>query len=750
MLKCNSKVYPLLWVKHRTTMPSVGETEREKRNVCNRSLASNVLLRSGSVRCCADSLSHILSFSTHGSPKVLSWGIRCFSAFGNVRQRRESYSKRDFVVSYCFLRWPEDALHFSYRLLHTSPSIPSPNHSLLRHLIPLHLVGNNQPPAVLLRHSLIHRKDIFLPSLLTSLETAPTNFPKTPIVLLAEGFQLILEGGHPQRLLREAFEKAELACRRILMDFETTDSSFFSLLLPSSSENCFSSTSHDYRSLIEYHEAAERDAWELIKISPLYRLWMFELQAAAAYYIKIFSIPSSSAHITCYDVAAMAVQHIVAGDVRRDALLANAVLHWEEFEVRKKCAEEEKLKESGIRRGKTRLFKDRYNSWMHSLWDWGWKRHLVENEDINRCSGKITSPRYFSLLHHMKGGKFFPIVPSETVNSFNTTSARVISRQSPILCCPSCLKYTSSPLKNDIDAFSTQILNHRTVEEKIILTAEHKCSIPTALQTSAVYQFARDTSVPYTTLGDAFLSSFQQREVKSTDEGLEVCVPHSKDDTDIGMYSYTEEDLVVRELLLLERDCFGAYRFDSRGEHRHLFHVLHLEDVGKTWDSTSVLFHPVVREFGGFRLLCTPIANGRWVRLELSCESEEEEDHRLWMDNRAGKKAIPAGTYCEKCNAYIDHGKKEVISSDADATCSRRHDTLASLATPMPLFEEIRTCEEEAGTTASRSANKPIIFTAYYNKPICPIRMTASRQERKQNQLHTEIFDLAIQQHHIE
>lgn len=748
-VKCSYQLHPLILARHWNAMPPVNRTEREKNRISDRSLAFNASLRSEDADHCAGSLSHALFLFLHGAPKMLPSGFLCFSTYGSVRRILKSYPNRNLVFPYCFLSRPEGALHFPYRLFHSISSVPAPNHSLLRHLIPLHLVGNDQPPAVLLRYSFIHRKDIFLPSLLTSLETAPATFPKTPLVLLAEGFQLILEGGHPQRHLREAFEKAELACRRILMDSELTNSSHFSLLLPSLSENCTSSTSHDYRSIIQYHEAAEREAWELVKISPLYRLWMFELQAAAAYYIEIFSIPSSSAHITCYDVAAMAVQHIVAGDVRRDALLANAVLHWEEFQVRKKCTEEVKVKENEVRGGKNRLFKDLYHRWMHSFQYWRWKNHLFKNDDKNNCSIRIASPQYFSLLHYMKCGKIFSPFPSEKVKSSSTTSVLVISRLSPILRCTSCLTYSLRPSKNVNSSDSTQISNHHTVEEKIISAPEDKCSCSNGLQFSPIYQFARDTSIPYTTLGDGCPSSIGRSDVKSKGEGVDANTAHSKDNTSIGMYSYTEEDAVVRELLLLERDCFGTYRFDLRGEHRHLFHVLHLEEVGKTWDSASVLFHPVVREFGGFCLLCTPIANGRWVRLQLSCESEEE-DHRLWKDNSAGEKNIPARTYCEKCNTYTEHAQEKVIFTDADAIRRKRNDTLTSLTAPMPLFEEIRTCEEEAGTTASRSKRKPIIFTAYYNKPICPIRTTASRQERKQNQLHTEIFDLAIQQHHIE
>lgn len=82
----------------------------------------------------------------------------------------------------------------------------------------------------------------------------------------------------------------------------------------------------------------------------------------------------------------------------------------------------------------------------------------------------------------------------------------------------------------------------------------------------------------------------------------------------------------MHELLVLERDCFGVHRFSSRGDIQYLAHVLRLEDVGKTWSSASLLFHPVMITAGNLDVTVMPIANQRWVRMGVRCG---EEDHRL-------------------------------------------------------------------------------------------------------------------------
>ncbi|KAH9598773.1 hypothetical protein LSM04_001296 [Trypanosoma melophagium] len=103
---------------------------------------------------------------------------------------------------------------------------------------------------------------------------------------------------------------------------------------------------------------------------------------------------------------------------------------------------------------------------------------------------------------------------------------------------------------------------------------------------------------------------------EETGERLELCA------------SPVEE--FVKECLLLERDAFGVFRFDARGDNRHLVHCIKLGDIGKTPKSFAVTLDPVLQKHGNFLLERTPVHQGRWVRHRLSCAPESHRvDARL-------------------------------------------------------------------------------------------------------------------------
>lgn len=646
---------------------------------------------------------------------------------------------------------------FCSRSFCCSSSAMPPRHSLLRHLIPFRLIGIGQSPAVLFRHALLHRKEVFIPSLLTSLESAPRTFPRTPLVLLAEAFQLVLEGGYPQRLLREAFEKAELACRRALLNLDVIERSYFALLMPcSTATNNSSDAENDFEGLLQRHEAEEREAWETVKISPLHRLWMFELQAAAAYYANVFSIPGSgSASISCYDVAAMAVQHIVAGDMRRDALLAETVLRWEESRVRRQFEEEEEGRAREASRGVRTLFYSFYHEWIQSSC-LRWTKYFANGKSKPNCPGSNKRPYMFSLLHSIRNGLFFSPNPSTVLENCNTPSL-TFSRHSWPLWCPRCDHLTGIPKKErEISDTHPRCLPHGDEGKAWEINIPQRCF--QELGSTAIYQYARDTPILYTVFGDTFPDAAIGSS-SNDDVGGGVEDSHNAQLWENAIargYAYEEDDVVVRELLLLERDCFGSSRFDRRGEHRHLFHVLHLEEIGKNWSSASVLFHPVVRAFGGFRVACSPIANGRWIRFQVSCENDPEDDHRLLTGSAPSHKEDLQGQ-CERCGALsAKEGKKQLSTAESPEMRNRECKVSLTVFSPLPLFEEVRAYDDASesppmgftGANPVEIIQKPIIFSAHYEDPICPIRQTAGRRTNRQSQTHTEVFDLAVEQQH--
>lgn len=540
-----------------------------------------------------------------------------------------------------------------------SAGSPPQQHSLLRFLIPLKIKGTSRPPSVLLRHAFLHREEPLLTGLFTTLASAPASFPSTPRILLAEAFQMVLEGTHPQRKLREAFELAELACRRALLDFDELDPSFFVFTPPppppqstSSQENTPEARAAYIRSYYAQQEAAERAAWRTIRYRPLHRLWMFELRAAASYYTRLFSIPTTG-HSSPDDSASLAVHTIVAADVRRDELLTEMMLKWEE---------------RAISRGYTELAEKHSLRLASESWWWSPKRWRRSSSMSNQCINRSFLFEWWVRLRCN--------TESEFQEEWRAAPGRAQKGD------PSEVMSTVPPLPwSDTEGGSFSLL-----------TDSHE---------PLCYHYGRDV---YPTEGESVDAASPPASASTSFRDL----------VSMSEYHYEgEADLTVREILLLERDVFGCFRFDPRGDNRHLFHLHQLEQITKTWDSCALLFHPLVRFFGAFTVRYIPIANHRWMKLEISCN---EEDHRV---------CVGGGTTKDSVDSRCDWDSKG-----------------------LPLFEEISTVDEEEASLAENISNAKlprISFMVAYNTPICPIRVSATRKELKERIQFKETFELAIE-----
>lgn len=140
---------------------------------------------------------------------------------------------------------------------------------------------------------------------------------------------------------------------------------------------------------------------------------------------------------------------------------------------------------------------------------------------------------------------------------------------------------------------------------------------------------------------------------------------------------------MVKEMLLLERDVFGTYRFDARGDNRQLVHCLKLSDITKTPRDFAVLMDPVMQQYGNYRVEKTVVHGGRWMEYRVTCGAE---DHR------------------------IDPG--------------------------LPVLETVGTKDEITGRDMS--------MIVLYDEAICQRHKTSSKEERG-NYGHTEVFELAIE-----
>eukprot|EP00796_Vickermania_ingenoplastis_P001454 gene1455-844_t len=559
---------------------------------------------------------------------------------------------------------------------HSTP----PPHSLLRHLVPLRADGEG-PAATLLRHAFLARDSIFIPAFLASLSNAPqvddpspnasdpllpllplvgpphqrlhAGFPLTQRVLLAEALQLLLEGDAPQRVVRDAFEQAELACRRALLDLEEIRDEFFYLPPPAfSPAHGAAEADGAYGRLLHRQYAAERAGWLAVQTCPLFRLWMFELRAAAAYYGTLFSIPGSGGTPSTH-VASVTVYSIVAADVRRDALLSETLLRWEADAV--KAASEREERRATERR------RDQLSMWRRLR-----RRMTQQNAALGEEEDK------FAYWLRLKTG--------------------------------------------EIRGTETHRPHAQRGEETEGSAAEggvHRKQIPSMAEERAAHCPAGGAAVP--PAPPSLVYEYGRSMLRSCGRAGSSTV-------------YTSlTDLFVHELLALERDCFGAFRFDPRGDNRHLLHLFQLKDVGKTWESFALLLHPLLRQSGNYVVSYRPIANARWWEFCVRCG---QEDHRLIPNT-----PIPV--------PVTEGGRDPPQPHSAQGTT--QGDEAAPAPEALPLFEEIRVSTSPENAASPLQSSSMVRFMAYYNDPICHLRPGATEKEKRGNLQHTEVFELAVE-----
>ncbi|KAG5487755.1 hypothetical protein LSCM1_08121 [Leishmania martiniquensis] len=142
-------------------------------------------------------------------------------------------------------------------------------------------------------------------------------------------------------------------------------------------------------------------------------------------------------------------------------------------------------------------------------------------------------------------------------------------------------------------------------------------------------------------------------------------------------------DEVMKELLLLERDAFGCFRFDPRGDNHHLVHCLKLADMTKTRRSYSIMLDPLMHKYGNYCVECVEVYKGRWRQYRVHCGPE---DHRIDPE--------------------------------------------------LPPFEMVVANDPITGGALN--------MVVHYDEPIC-LRHKHSSREEKGNFGHTEVFELAIE-----
>ncbi|TPP52933.1 hypothetical protein CGC20_27295 [Leishmania donovani] len=173
--------------------------------------------------------------------------------------------------------------------------------SFLRNLIPMRVYSSG-PPSIYLRHAFLNQ-DRLIRRFLGALETVP--LPSLPRMLLAEGFQRMLEGDVPQRELRELFEDAEVECRKMLLHMDVSKGG--------------------HRRYHDSHaDPRDQETWHAVRHDPLRRLLAHELRAACSHYARLMAVSSSP-----YVPAAVIVRTIIASDVRTDNFLVKMTLAFE-------------------------------------------------------------------------------------------------------------------------------------------------------------------------------------------------------------------------------------------------------------------------------------------------------------------------------------------------------------------------------------------------------------------------------------
>ncbi|KAH8605398.1 hypothetical protein ERJ75_001607000 [Trypanosoma vivax] len=154
----------------------------------------------------------------------------------------------------------------------------------------------------------------------------------------------------------------------------------------------------------------------------------------------------------------------------------------------------------------------------------------------------------------------------------------------------------------------------------------------------------------------------------------------------------TSVEEFVKECLLLERDAFGQFRFDARGDNRHLLHCIKLEDIAKSPKSFAVVLDPLVKQQGNFTLQRTAVYQGRWMEHRLACGVES---HRV--DDR------------------------------------------------LPLMETVRVADPlEDESKSSPAASEELSFIVYYDDPVCR-RHKETALEKATERAHVEVFELAVE-----
>ncbi|CBZ23217.1 conserved hypothetical protein [Leishmania mexicana MHOM/GT/2001/U1103] len=163
-------------------------------------------------------------------------------------------------------------------------------------------VYSSGPPSTYLRHAFLNQ-DRLIRRFLGALEAVP--LPSLPRILLAEGFQRMLEGDVPQRELRELFEEAEVECRKMLLHLDVNKGG--------------------HRRYHDSHaDPRDQEMWHAVMHDPLRRLLAHELRAACSHYARMMAVSSSP-----YVPAAVIVRTIIASDVRTDNLLVKMTLAFE-------------------------------------------------------------------------------------------------------------------------------------------------------------------------------------------------------------------------------------------------------------------------------------------------------------------------------------------------------------------------------------------------------------------------------------
>ncbi|ESL10835.1 hypothetical protein TRSC58_01425 [Trypanosoma rangeli SC58] len=187
-------------------------------------------------------------------------------------------------------------------------------------------------------------------------------------------------------------------------------------------------------------------------------------------------------------------------------------------------------------------------------------------------------------------------------------------------------------------------------------------------------------------LVDLMLKFATLRRNVSTGGRLETCLPPVEE--------------FVKECLLLERDAFGRFRFDARGDNRHVLHCIKLADITKTPRDFAVLLDPVLQQYGNFHLQSTLVHQGRWMEHRLSCA---EEVHRV--DSR-----LPL---------------VETVEVPAES-------------------ESWVHIDSSFGVARRESEGSPLVLFVRYNDPICR-RHKETTREKEAEKDHMEVFELAVE-----